>query len=374
MKASADRADILAALEKCAHASGDASGRAHGGKVRLTASAASADIGDVLHFYANDLTLSIDTAVTAQVAADGAAAVDTKRLHAVVAALPEGPVLLGLTGKTQQLSVTAKGNRKYALPTVDAETFPTPFQPPDDAPRLVVPAKRLSYLLSRVAHAMSPEKDGQPHLQGIRLEVLDGHAFAVALDNKRFAKAETDLPGVANTELFVPRSMVRFILANYADGELTLGNLGSMIFVDTVDTMVSSLMPASGFPPWQRLLGSLVSEPVARVPRVMLLETVKAVLAARTSASDLILGFADPYDFLELRLGKTDAEARDRLAVTNGHSQPFELLYDPNYILDAVRAAEADLNVGIVQTGGEMSALIFETDDKFVAWIAPRRP
>ena len=369
MKATAERSDILAALEKCAHVSGSASGRPHAGKVRIKAG--HSDGAGILTFYANDLSVSVDTVVLAVVDDEGMAATDTKRLHAVVLELPDGPISLALTPKGAQLSVSAKGHRKYALPTVDPDTFPAPPEPPEDDPRVTLPAARLAYLLSRVSHAMSLNDADQPHLQGVKLEVVDAVAFAVATDGKRFAKAETPVEGAEDMDTFVPRSMVRLILAEYEKEELSVGQFGATIFVETVDTLVCSQMPRSGFVPWRQLLDSMQPETAARVPRLPLLASIKAVLAARSKGGDIILRYAEPYDALEIQLAKEDADAVDRVEVTDAEPRPFELAYEPRYIIDAAKAADVNMIFRVVQSGG-LSALVIETDEKFFAWVAPR--
>jgi DNA polymerase-3 subunit beta len=372
------RADILAALEKCAHAGGTAGGKPHAGKTRLKATSVAGGDTDVLTFYANDLSVSIDTATAAAVEVEGIVGIDTKRLHAVVTALPEGTISLAITPKGRQLSVTAKGHRKYGLPVVGAEVFPTPPEPPEDAARAALPAAKLSYLLTRVGHAMSSDEHDQIHLRGVKLEVADQIAFAVATDGHRFAKAETPLPDAQDMELFLPRNLHKLIVGQFEDEDLAVGSDGRMVFIETEDTLVCSMMPPPGFPPRRKLMESMHAEPAVHVPRITLLETLKAVLAARSAEASklketaVLLRYAEPYEYIEVQLAKDEADAVDRVAVTDGHPRPFELAYDPRYLIDAVRAAEANLLFRVVDMG-DLCALTMETDEKFFAWVAPRK-
>ncbi len=370
----AERADILAALDRCAAAAESGhQERAHHpclGKTLLTASAES----NVLQLYANDLWVSIDVAVNAQVEAEGSIGVSTKQLASVVHALPEG--IVRIFHEKGKLSISGQGRRKSQLPVVDADIFPTAPEPSPDSPRFAIQSHILRPLLSSVKAAMagkSQDAAARAHLQAIRLEVLDEVATAVATDSYRLALRPAPAPGIRNFEISIPRALVGVIEHMASESPtVSICFTGRSLCLETEDCLVTSLVPETQFPPWRMMVANTVGLPACTVQRDLLLEAVRGVMAAKTSGGTILLELHEPLDMMRVSLSQDDSSAEDQVQVTKGE-RTIRVEYEPAYLVDALKPAGEQVALKVVSAGG-LDALTFESADGYLSWVSPIAP
>jgi DNA polymerase-3 subunit beta len=369
MKLTVKRKDILGALERCAQTDVKGAVYAFGGMVQITA--AKPETGGSAQLYANDLQLSIDTAIAADVESPGATGVNAKRLAAVISTFGDGKIDLRLEGTA--LEVRGPGQRRYSLPTIAAEEFPAAPEPADGATRFTVVGKALASLIGPVHHAVPPDDD-RPPLSGVRLEGSKGVLESVATDGHRLATARVEIDPPAEFESMLPRSMVR--LAErlcQAEETLTVISDERRVYVETPDTLVSSLVPGGDYPPWRELVSGANGKALGKVIRDELIAAIRGVLAASDSReASLRLCLVDPFDAIQIHLeAKSANRAVDQVSLDSDDPVAFETFYDARFLLDAAQAAPSDLRLKLID--GLVPGLIIEADGGYLAWPMPQR-
>jgi len=366
MKATTTKQALLAALDRCAVATTAERGHApHAGKVLLSASVYE-DGESVLRAYATDAVLQVDTVAAAGVERPGSVAVNCKRLIAAAASMPEGKLALKFASGRLVLSGPSTP-RGYGLPAMVGADFPTPQEPRSTAAHIELPAAILSRVVRRVQPVIEPR--GQPHLAGVRIETEAGTVRAIALSNHAFAICPDQVAGLAEGwGAFIPWGALKLLVALCDDHEqLTLIDDAPRVFIQSPETLVGGLIPEGNYPPWQNLLQHLDRQPIARVPRLMMQEALRAVTVARDNLASPVRVTIRGAE-LTVSLEKDDSDASDRLQVEPLGESDYSVLIDPLLLTDVVRGADADFTIAGVAQGP-----LVATDDGYIAVAARRR-
>jgi DNA polymerase-3 subunit beta len=374
VKLTVKRKDILSALDRCAATDQKATvGAAFAGMVQITANLA--HTGESAQLFATDLTLSVDTAIVAKVEGAGSTGVNAKRLAAVIGTFVEGDVELQVDGT--QLKVSGPGQRRYSLPTIAANEFPTAPETMSNMPSFMVAADTLRSLIAAVKHAM-PTDDDKPFLHGVRLEgTKDGVLESVATDGHRLATMKTTVDPPVELEGMIPRSMVKLVETLCANEKrLTLISDEKRVYIETPDTLVSSLVAEGLYPPWRDLLAGAEGKCIGKVAPADLTAAIKGVLAASDAKDAAVrICLAEPFDALQVHLETktTPTRAVDQVPLDSEEEEALETWYDPRYLLDAAAAAPSDIKLTLLDD--VVPGLMFKCDEGYIAWPMPmRRP
>jgi len=365
MKLSIPKDQLVKAIERCDVVADPQSSHPHTGKVLLTASGTGKQ--QVLQAYATDLKIQIDTAVAALAEEHGSVAVDCSRLLAVTKAMPTGTIKLRVKNE-KQLLVSCSGSRQYTLPTIPASTFPRPNEPQESAQRITIPAQALSKLIERVQHSISP--DGRPHMDGVFLDYDDGKLSAVAgvAHTISVASWKGGNPKQEQWQSIVPSFALKAVLGMCSGSkDITLGLDGPVLYYETQDTLIGSLLPRDPFFNWRDGMRGLSRTPVAKVHALDVLDVLKAIAAARqekTSPVRLVLR----QDVLEIALVGEECKAVDRVMVEPLEKTDFRALVNPRYLNDLVKGADGDFTLEDAN-----GPVLISTND-FLGLVSPINP
>jgi DNA polymerase-3 subunit beta len=347
-----ERDELLAGLDRCEPAAEERAAHPFAGLVLLQPSE------HALRLCATNLIVSVDTEVQAQVKSPTPIAVHFKRLRSALASMPAGNVKLSIE-KGWRLVVACAGQRQYTIAGRNGAEFPKLSQPNRDVERFVA-GPELARALWRVKHSISTNRD-RPFLDGVSVVVHENELAAVALSGPTLAISRE--PWTApDIELFFPSPVLKLAHQLLLGGGVQISKETNTLFLETEQSLICASLPSGEFPPWRRLLESIELTPVCRAPGPLTIDVLKAVSAARTT-QDVPLHIVVSGDTMEVSVAHEDCSGRDVIPVEPAGD--CDVLVNPSYLLDAVRAADAHFQLKRAQ-----DQLVIETDDGFLAIVA----
>lgn len=173
--------------------------------------------GDRLHLAATDLDVSLTSSVRAEIAAEGAIAVQAKKFVEIVRAVVASEIELHLEeGRSLRIAAGKSRFRIHGLPPADFPTLPAV----DGQAKLELPLAAFRRLIGKVLFAVSNE-ESRFQLSGALLRLKGKRAEMVATDGHRLALIDTALPAAAgDDQVLVPRKALQELLRFEGEGNL----------------------------------------------------------------------------------------------------------------------------------------------------------
>jgi DNA polymerase-3 subunit beta len=331
-----------------------------------------------LRLTGTNLDLSIRCQVKADVARSGAIAVPAKRLAPIVNELPGSSVELSTE---KGILLITSGSSRFRIQGVDAGEFPPVDEMRGDVHEFSLPQEKLRDLLSQVAFARS--HDGTRYtLMGTFITSLNGKLRSVATDGRRLAVFDTSIPGEAPKKLSV-------ILPTDTSNALTgLLRVGSTVNITAGESKVKfelstendSTFTASievftktiegSYPNYVQVLPK-ESKMRVKFPRETLAAAVhRASLVCDDKTSAIRLSFANN----NLKAAGKSPNLGESLEEVDCEwtGEPFETSFNPNFLLEPLRAVAQDEVVLELGKDGAQPAVIRGGAD-FLCVIMPVR-
>jgi len=170
-----------------------------------------------LHLAATDLDVSLTSSVAAEVAAEGALAVQARKFLEIVRALVADEITIALDGE-RSLRV-AGGKARFRIHGLPASDFPSLPQV-DGKSKLTFSLAAFRRLVAKVLFAVSSE-ESRFQLSGALLHLKGKRAELVATDGHRLALIDAPLAtAVGEDQVLVPRKALQELLRLEGEGEL----------------------------------------------------------------------------------------------------------------------------------------------------------
>lgn len=183
--------------------------------------------GGKLSMLCSDTGVLARALSTCEVKGEGEIAVDVRRFHDLVRAVPEKqPLELSLEDKGSLL--VKSGRSRFRLPTHPAAEYPRMEPKKDNRVSITIDSNRLLDMIEQAAPAMA-DADIRAYLNAMLFTLSDGRLWIVATDGHRMGVASEVIAGsesIEKTEVIVPRKtalLARKLLAQGGDVKLTLG-------------------------------------------------------------------------------------------------------------------------------------------------------
>jgi DNA polymerase-3 subunit beta len=298
--------------------------------------------GGRLHLSATDLDVSLTSWCEADVAADGAVAVQAKKFMEIIRSLTGDEVHLSLD-EPRELTIKA-GASRFKIHGLPPEDFPTLPEVSEEY-RVEIPFSELRRMIGKVLFAVSSE-ESRFQLNGALLKLGDGRLELVATDGHRLALVETRIEGLAppsndsDDSVLVPRKALQELqrfeseeAVGYQRGEHHLSfRLGHR-------ELICRILEGT-FPDYERVIAK-DNDKKASFDRRDLAAAVKRVaLLTGERARAVRLAFA-PDEMVVSAVNPDLGEATER--VTCEYDGPeFKLGINPDYLEDFLGAVEDD--------------------------------
>lgn len=166
-----------------------------------------------LHLAATDLDVSLTSWCEADVAADGAIAVQAKKFMEIIRSVTGDEVHL-LEEEPRELTIRA-GNSRFKIHGLAPDDFPT-LPKVEEETGVEIPFADLRRMIGKVLFAVSAE-ESRFQLNGALFKIADSHVELVATDGHRLALVDTELEGLSGDggapedSVLVPRKALQEI-------------------------------------------------------------------------------------------------------------------------------------------------------------------
>jgi DNA polymerase-3 subunit beta len=326
--------------------------------------------GDRLHLAATDLDVSLSSSAEAEVAHEGAIAVQARKFLEIVRSLVGEDVDLALE-EEKRLSIAA-GRSRFKINGLSPDDFPTlPEVPEDQRIELAFPA--LKSMIGKVIFAVSTE-ESRFQLNGALLKLKPGALEMVATDGHRLALIENPSESGHEAEgVLVPRKALQELLRFDADGNVEfLRGEHHLCFRLGHRELICRILEGT-FPDYERVISKtnnqkavfVRSEIAAAVQRVAIL-TGERARAVRLSFSEnqMVVSAANPD------LGEAVEEVECEYA-----GEEIRIGINPDYLSQFLAAAETEkVRLDLKDENTQCIGYPVEGDDqRYLCVIMPMR-
>ncbi len=286
----------------------------------------------------NNLEISIEYTVPAQVRETGSICINSRTLCDIVRSLPDEAILFEETDKNIHITC---GETDFKLIGLSAEDFPR-SEPVEDAVKTTMSAEMLTDIVRQTGFAVAVT-DVKPLLTGIKFEISPDNITAVALDGYRLALRREAVESGAEVTCIIPgRSMGELcrILKDEDDVSIELADaaarfrFGSCLF--TTRLLQGEFINYNNIIPT-----SVDSTAVIGVPELMKCVERAALLADHDGSKIPVkLTFQGPK--LHVTCETQSGQFHDVLNVETTNMEEFEIGFNHKFLLDALRATECE--------------------------------
>jgi len=325
--------------------------------------------GGTATFAATDAQRSIRTSVASS--GDGEFAVPAKTFASIAANLAVGDVVIELA---KGVATIRAGRARFKLPTMRVDDFPALHATTGDLLASMPAAASLGELLRSVQHATSDDIS-RPHLAGIRLELGDGTATAVATNGHRLSMASIPCEAVGVPTLLpsaVASSVIGLCLEREEAEGVVLLREGRHLVVERGDTSLRCVLGEDAFPPWREIMPSTNRKGGrASVLRADLMAALHRVSLVSDRESSVLVSIAD--DALKLSAQSPDSGESSE-DVPAPHAKDGESRINATYLSDLLRACSGErIEIALGQSLEPVAVYDFEETRHAVGVIMPMR-
>ena len=315
-----------------------------------------------------DLDISMTSICECEVIESGKTTLPIKYLASAISKVVEGDVEIEVD-QHQKASISA-GNARYKLAGLPDSEFPK-LPKDDESCEYKIEQRVLKDMLRKVAYAASQD-DTRRTLKGVLISFKDSSIKMVATDGRRLALTveELEFPKNAERDIVLPAKVVselQRVLNN--EGEVLVKIQKSQICFIINKLIIYSKLIEDNYPNYNQVIPKSNEEQIL-VDRQLLLDALE-----RASVMTMDEAHSTKLIFESGKLTVTSAasdigEAKDVVA-TKYAGKKIEIMFNPSYIMDALRAIDDD-EVTINLNDGHSPAVI-KCSSAFIYVLMPLR-
>jgi len=290
---------------------------------------------------ATDLDLGLETALDADVAAEGSVLLPGRLLAEVARSLADQTVEIASREAEYDVEIRS-GSSSFHLRVLPAEDFPK-LPSADGATALRIPAKALEDSINLVARAASRD-DMRPILTGVFVTASGTEMTMVATDSYRLAVKRTELESElggeidANIPARALRELGRILSSEGVDAAAITLLPNQAVFEARAITLTTRLIEGQ-FPNYRQLLPESYEHDV-RLPRSEFLDVTRRVSQLAQRNAPLRLSFA-PGELTVAAETPDVGDAEETMpAAFEGES--LEIGFNPEFLKEGIESVEGE--------------------------------
>ena len=322
-----------------------------------------------LSVTATDLEVELVAEVALDVAQPGEVTVPGRKLLDICRALPDGAKVSVSLDKGKV--VIRSGRSRFTLSTLPAAEFPS-VDDIHSRQEVELDRETLSELIDRTHFAMA-QQDVRYYLNGMLLELREGHVRAVATDGHRLALCEAEAGAGETVQVIVPRKGVLELhrLLGSSDGKATVAFGTNHLRVSLGGARLTTKLFDGRFPDYERVLPKGGDKDVVADRQLLRESLQRASILSNEKYRGVRLQLAE--NLLRIQAHNPEQEeAEDEVEVKYAGAE-LEIGFNVNYLLDALGAITTN-EARITLTDGNSSCLIREPgNDRCKYVVMPMR-
>lgn len=286
----------------------------------------------------NNLEISIEYTVPAQVQKPGSVCINSRTLCDIVRSLPDEAILF--EEKERNIHITC-GETDFKLIGLNAEDFPR-SEAVEGATKTTLPAPMLADMVRQTGFAVAVT-DVKPLLTGIKFEMKPDGITAVALDGYRLALRREAVQCGAELDCIIPgRSMAELCRIMKDEDDVSVELAESAARFQFGNCLLTTRLLQGEFINYHNIIPPSV-ESAAVVGVADLMKCVeRAALLADHDGSKIPVKLTFQGPKLHVTCETQSGQFHDVLNVETTNMDDFEIGFNHKFLLDALRAAECD--------------------------------
>ncbi|MDI6775202.1 MAG: DNA polymerase III subunit beta [Verrucomicrobiota bacterium] len=315
-----------------------------------------------------DLDLSIQSAIKAQVAKDGAATLPAKRLAGIVREMPEANIEMEVDNKV--VATLTSGTSMFKIIGISEEEFP-PMPTTEGKHNYRMEQRAFREMLKKTAYATSTDETRHV-LNGVLMSFKAEKLTVVATDGRRLALAESEVeyPKEAEADYILPSKTVAELLIALGDeGALNIHTRENMVIFAFGETVVASKLIDGIYPNYRQVVPSECSERIVLERETLLTALRRAALLVtdRAHATKLMFG----KNRLTIHTIAPDVgEARESIPIKYSGKE-INMALNPEFVMEPLKALEKD--EVFVELTDDRSPCVLKCDQPFLYVLMPVR-
>lgn len=301
-----------------------------------------------LTLVGSDLETEITTRVSGVEGSDGKTTVSARKLFDICRSLPNESVL-SLIVEDDKMVVKA-GKSRFTLQTLNATDYPR-LEEVTWKHEFSLSQAQLNNLLTKTSFSMA-QQDVRYFLNGLLLEIHNEQILSVATDGHRLAKTQIST-GPLNIDLvqsILPRKAVieigKFLSAD-SDESVDIKLNAGHISIKSGNFLFISKLIDGRFPDYEKVIPANLDKHVI-INRSKLIEILSR---AAILSNEKFRGVSLSVDNNVLRVASHNPDqeqANDEMEV-NYQSDPIEIGFNVNYLLEALKACDSEnIDLGLL--------------------------
>ncbi len=381
MKLTMNRIDLQAGLRTVQGAVGGKNLMRVLNNVRAEArKAEDGETGGKLKLTATNLETTISVEVNADVSVPGDTTIPVKILSSIVNSAYEGAVDIEVDG--EDIAHVTSGRAGFKIGGIPSSDFPVVPQA-DGKFRYTMKTADLKRLLRRTAYAQSTDPTRKT-LMGLLLELDGTQMTAVATDGRRLALDNCEVIADKPAKPKFDNGKVQFVIPSPSvgtltkflegDGEVVIESADSQLTFITDTGAFTTVLLDTAFPNYMQVIpkDAPCSVKVDRAALITTIARVSAVNMAALSDSNVRIVVENGQMIVEVK-GDDMCEARDTLPVKADEGAKVNIVFNPAFLLDPLKAVDADEMVFHFGEKDTAPATITVDGEDFVTVLMPLR-
>jgi len=291
-------------------------------------------VDDELILSATDLTVSMQTSVSAKIEQEGSITLPAKKFFQLVRELTTP--LVEVHCATPESAQINAGTSHFKLSGMHKNEFP-PFPDMNGGIAFAIANKTLKEMLIRSSFAAARD-DNRQVLNGILLQHKQSVATFIGTDGKRLARifADVNIPEQQIGSYVLPLKAVEEIVKLLdADGESKLTLLPDKICIETATVVLISKLLVGQYPDVDRVIPGKNQAPITlhREELMALLRQVSLFTSEHSGAARFTFS---PGELHLVAMSGEIGEGKVSMPVNYGGPK-FDVAFNPHYFLDILR-------------------------------------
>ncbi len=331
------------------------------GYVRARALKGKGSEPDALVLSSTNGVIEIELSVACVVEKEGDFIGHCRSLTGGVNSMPSGSVTLGIdkgrSGAADRISVVGSSGRRWTLSSVTME-LPGLHEPSGD--QIVVDTDTLRRLIHSVQFGTTLAASAYPERDGILIEAAEQAISAATFQGHLLLSATLERKEASwgAWRALIPSALLPAIsdMLEEANQEkattLSLFCDKTRVYLTGPSTLLSMTLPLGDFPPWRPYMDGIRNPPIAKLPRLALIASLKALelaVDAKDPATVIVIG----KDQVHLTSRGENTHFVDSVPLIESHVTTADITIFANvgYLVGVLNSLDEDPEVTIDDSG-----------------------